>query len=128
MRYYTITLFFDKIDNTTDGIYPESSTPRRSLSDAINKDIGRSGSITSSEYKTTDDSIRVYKQTGGIFLSDFSHHYSIIVREDNMLFNLVNFYRKFGETMQSEDELNAALLDNTFLPDYIKSITGITQL
>ena len=124
MRYYTVTLLFDKIDNTTGGIYPESSTPRRSLSDAINKDIG-SGS-TSSEYKTTDDSIRVYKRTGG--MPAFNHHYSIIVREDNMLFNLGNFYHKFGEAMQSEDELDAALLDNTFLPDYIKSITGITQL
>jgi hypothetical protein len=28
----------------------------------------------------------------------------------------------------SEDELDNALLDNTFLPDYIKSITGIEQL
>jgi len=125
MRYYTITLFFDKIDNTTDGIYPESSTPRRSLSDAINKDIGRSGSTTSSEYKTTDDSIRVYKETGGM---PFNHHYSIIVREDNMLFNLGNLYDKFSEDTQLEDELDAALLYNTFLPDYIKSITGITQL
>jgi hypothetical protein len=122
MRYYTITLIFGS--NTTGSIYPESSTPRRSLSDAINKDIG-SRSTTSSEYKTTDDSIRVYKETGGM---PFNHHYSIIVREDNMLFNLGNFYDKFGEAMQSEDELDAALLDNTFLPDYIKSITGITQL
>ena len=124
MRYYTITLLFNKHDNTTSGIYPDSSTPHRSLSDAINKDVGSLPNII--EYKTTDDSIRVYKR--GARRAGFNYHYAIIVREDNMLFNLGNFYDKFGEAMQSDAKLDDVLLFNTFLPDYIKSITGITQL
>jgi len=127
MRYYAITLLFDKVDSETNGIFPASPKPRSSIEDAIKKGFLVSKVQEYTQVKATGDSIRVYKQADPDTAVS-SYYYTIIVSEGNMLFNLGNFYFKFGDALRSDAKLDDALLFSTFLSDYIKSITGITQL